>query len=393
MVSAATPPTPVVRRRRPVNARRKLLFVSLLVFGLLLCAELAARVWLVRERHLSFWRPGRIAASFYLELGAALDEPMAPDDSPLDVLVLAGSAFYPYYGNPGDHLVSALRRRLPRLISVQNMGQPGHMSRDNLIKMRWLADRPWDAVVLYDGINDVRPNNAPPWVFRPDYGHLVWFAKVNRMAPGPGLGDGLALRPGIGGLGYLVWWLRTGRHLIPTIYDVPPSQWLDYGADLRSADCLEANYREIARICAEREIPLIISTYASHLDPGYSRPALEESRKAIAEQRPWVSPMGYDRPPYADYAQPLEIWGRPDHVLRGIAEHNRRALKVAAEVGAESADVAGAMPAASSYYIDVCHYSPRGVIILTDTIAAAVVRAITPGEFKRTDSRVKPSGR
>jgi hypothetical protein len=326
-----------------------------------------------------------VVTSYYPELVDPLTAPMQPGDEPLDVLVLAGSAFFHWYGKPGDFLATELRKRIPRPIVVHNMGRPAHTTRDSLIKMRWLADRPWDLVVVYHGINDLRANNIPPERFRADYGHLRWFAEVNRVAAAPGPWFALGVRPFLGWAAFGRWRLTEGRGLPD--HDLPLPAWVGYGADLRSADCFEANLREIAALARERGIPLVICTYASHLDPHYSEQALLAGREALKEHRPWVSPMGYERPPYADYAQPVEIWGKPANVLAGMAEHNRRARKVAADSGAELADVAGAVPAESRFFIDICHFSPYGVQVLTQTVAEAAVHAL---ERDRPEMARKP---
>jgi hypothetical protein len=90
-------------------------------------------------------------------------------------------------GSVGTHLREGLQKRLARPVRVFNLAFPCQNSRDSLFKYRHLVCRHFDLVLAYDGINDMRMNNAPPGKFCDDYSHCSWYANLNFLETHPWL--------------------------------------------------------------------------------------------------------------------------------------------------------------------------------------------------------------
>jgi hypothetical protein len=175
----AGPATPAGPRRR-----RLLLAAAVAVYAIGL-AELGSRAFWWWRHGVPLVGPGQLLSRvFYPEL--RLVEAPAPRDA-FTILVLGGSVVAdsdPYNRIP-TRLAERLTRAAGRPVVVRGLAQAGHSTRDSLLKYRALADRRFDLVVVYHGINDARANNAPPEVFRRDYSHYAWYAQVNALARHP----------------------------------------------------------------------------------------------------------------------------------------------------------------------------------------------------------------
>ena len=55
------------------------------------------------------------------------------------------------------------------------MSQGAHTTLDSYLKHKALHNKTFDVVVIYHGINEVRANNSPPEIFKPDYSHYAWY--------------------------------------------------------------------------------------------------------------------------------------------------------------------------------------------------------------------------
>ena len=353
--------------------------LGLFLIALLVMAEFVARLWLVYVRHLPAGWTDVIGVSYFPELRAPMVAGIGPGDGHYDVLILAGSVMYDYYGAPATHLKEALERRGLTGVRVWNLARPAQTTRDSLIKYRWLAGKRFDWVIVYHGINELRADNVPEAEFRSDYSHLAWYAEVNAVAPGPpgGFSSLLALPP---------FWrealarARLYRNPPSVRYDEAPSpEAAAHGASIKTAAGFGANLESIAALARERGDPLSLATFASWLDPEYSDQVMEADIAASKQGRPAERRLHYAHPFYADFAQPCRIWGRPENLVKGLAAHNEQTRRVARQTGATLVDAAAAIPGTSadpgSLFIDICHLAPDGVEALTAALAAAAPAA------------------
>ncbi len=143
---------------------------------------------------------------------------------------------------------------------------------------------------------------APPDLFRDDYSHFSWYAHLERIDSHPELR--ILIAP------YTIAYAATlvgeqqgwTRH-VPTEW--PRSDWLDYGAQIRTERAFAANLERILALARERSEPVLLATFAVHVPKGYSRESFDAGR------------LGY-----AKHSFPIEMWGRPANVRAAVARYN-----------------------------------------------------------------------
>ena len=219
------------------------------------------------------------------------------------------------------------------------MGVPGHTTRDSYFKYDALRDVPYDLVVVYHGINELRANNAPPEMFRSDYSHYGWYVLLNDAGRRTSRQWSL-LRETI------VWMAvkvreRFGRGIVPT--GRPPDDWLQFGSDYKSAASFGDNLTEIVRMAGETDVPVLLMTFAHYLAPGYTEEAFQNRELD-----------------YLLHQIPTELWGEPTTVDRGVEAHNAVIQDLAERTDVLFVDQQAAMPVGRRYYNDICHLTLEG---------------------------------
>ena len=282
---------------------------------------------------------------------------MPGEDERIDVLLLGGSVLHHDWSPIDELLAERLAAALRRPVRIDNLAESSHTSRDSLLKYRHLRGRHYDAVVVYHGINEVRFNNVPPELFRPEYDHYDWYRYVNAIERDrwlPRLALPYALRhvrlAAAGRFGAL----EVGRSW-------PREHWLQYGADVKTTLSLTANLEEILDTARERGEPVVLNTFAIHLPADYDP---ERFRR-----------MQLD---YVLHISPVKLWGKPEHVAAGVREHNRAIRALAAgRSGVYLVDQEALLPARREYFNDVCHLTVAGSTRFADNAAPALLEAVT----------------
>jgi len=327
-----------------------------LVF-LVILGEVTARLYLFLALDASPGRPDDAILHYYPELRVVAGKHIGPDDGTVDVLLLGGSALHPTWSPVASILAEWLTLETGREVRVHNLAGEGHTSLDSLIKYRRLADKTFDIVVFYHGINEARANNVPPDVFDPAYEHCGWYRKVNALDRDrwlPWLALPAAARHG----SRVVLEAVTGGP--PVSAYLPPSAWRKYGNDVRSAETFRANLEEIATIARDRRDPLLLVTFATHVAEDYSDEKFRERQ------------LDYNR-----YLSPIGIWGVPENVMKAVDAHNEIVRSTAVEFSEVLlVDQARLMPRGRIYFNDVCHLTVTGsevfVANLMETLLGAV---------------------
>ena len=327
------------------------------VFALatLVLAELAARVFWRVGYGIPLSRPATVLYAVYPELWQMSwkDEDVR-DQHPLRVLFLGGSALNPAWGNVEKEVQERLTVELERPVVIYNMAEIGHTSRDSLVKYRALAANRFDLVVFYHGINDARANNVPPERYRPDYSHYAWYDTVNALEARPG-GRWIVL-PAT--LRFLAVRAKDTLGLADYLtMDAPRPDWLQYGADIKTAASFESNLREIVALASERQETLLVMTFATYVPAGYTPEAFRERK------------LGYTL-----HLSPIEMWGTPANVLSAVLRHNEVVRRVAeSDARIRFVDQASEMPAEGRYFNDVCHLTAAGSHVFVDNMLATAV--------------------
>jgi len=375
--------SPVVEDRvQPIYHARKTSFgllackVTLFMAILIIGGELVSRVFWMLDRKAPFWSAKSVWYAHYpqMKTSGVEDTVISNTDETYDILILGGSTISEEFGSIGKQLEAGLPERLGRPVRVFNLAYAAHNSRDSMLKHRWLAHQHFDLVVIYDGINDTRMNNAPPGLFRDDYSHCTWYKHLNYLDNHPFLfqaalpftvlytGDRVAEAVG------LVWYL-------PRLN--PRDDWMEHGKDVRTREPFQNNLREIASMARKKNERVVLMTFAYHIPANYSLEAF------LARQ--------LDYPPEIDYGAPVEIWGKPEHVIAALDQQNEAIRELAVQnPEAIFIDQQRLLPDSGKLYVDCCHFTKEGCTLFTQHILAALANAkVTRGRRARgsTSSR------
>jgi hypothetical protein len=352
-----------------LSGRKKAVFVALYVLFLVLMVEGLFRAYLCAKHGATFLQPSRMARKAYAELAKVLDAP-PPGTGDVAVLVLAGSVLDARYASIVPDMERMLRERGVSGLVVHNLACPAHSSRDNLFKYKALEGRRYDAVVVYETINEVRANNCPARIFRPDYGHYGWYELFNVY-------DRHRRWINISVIPYALDYSfhRVKQALCPGKY-VPnydrdvPREWIAEGADIKTDVPYAANLNAIADIASNRQEALVLMTYAYYVPTNYSLAAF--TNRTLD---------------YVNYALPIEVWGEPSNVVKGIEAHNRKVREI---VGRRPEvfyiDMEALIPKEGRYFNDICHLSPTGCVVFAEALADEIVGIL---EKRRPELRIQ----
>lgn len=345
------------------STRVCVLATKLLVLVLLL--ELACRVYWTTAKGVPFLQPGHIIHSFFPELKEGkLDEaPRDHGDGTLDVLVLGPSVWYRVYGDVAPRFEKALAEKLGRPVRVFNAAHSGRTTRDALLVYQRLAERRFDLVVVYHGINDVFLNNCPSAIFRSDYTHAPRYEQLRLLDRHP------EHRWFV--LPYSLRYLRSRVWEKLQLEDRPKRESAHLGATLMTPPAFRANLQAIIDLARQRHEQLLLLTFAWHLPENYSEEAF------VAKT------LDYDR-----HIHRLLTWGTPEGVSAGMHAHNAVIRDLAGEnPDLLFADMEKLMPGGQRHYDDVCHLTPKGCEVFVDLL---IENADWPKV--RATSEPRPSG-
>lgn len=339
------------RTRRRWRKLLRLALAGVLILGVL---EIGARAyWALRG--ISVWSTARqLHRAFYPELIPVENAPRDESGDTYDVLLLGGSVLHNDYGSI-EHILRESLSRPGVNVRVFNVSMPGHTTLGSLYKYRHLSGIPFDLVVLYHGINEVRANNCPPQIFRDDYSHYSLHALINaweskadhRWLVGP-----YTLRFVFTRAAERLGWTS----YVPT--HRPRTEDLKWGADVRSAVPFERNLRQIVELAKSRGQPLVLMTFAYYLPPDYSE-ELFNARQLD----------------YRAHLLPVELWGAPENVSTALAMHNAVVRRLAAEnPGCVFVDQDALLPHSANYFNDICHLTNEGCRQFVDNLLARLAQ-------------------
>ena len=258
---------------RALSRRRRILFSIVLAVCVLLVLELTARVYLRRFDRGVLVHPERVIYGFYPELkSVSYERRHETREDVVEVLLLGGSVLSVEWTAIEALLAERLTRETRRPVRVYNLAEAAHTTRDSLLKYQRLDGSAFDLVVIYHGINETRTNNAPPDVFRDDYGHYSWYRFVNAIDRDRWL-EAVAL-PYFFKHASIILRDRLGlSEVVPT--SDPRPEWLEYGKDVKSAGPFRENLTAILDRARTRGEPVLLMTFASNIPDGYSNEKFE----------------------------------------------------------------------------------------------------------------------
>ncbi len=338
------------RRWRLVAAIGYAILVLLLVEG-------CSRVYWKISRDVPMRSPGEIVYGFYPELESVNWFRPTKDDGVFDILILGGSVMTYPWGNVKQLLLERATYESGRPVHVHNLARPGHSTRDSFYKYRYLRDDPFDLVLLYHGLNDVRANNCPPSVFSRDYSQYSWYEAVGKLSRHPEVRFVL--------LPFTIDFLWTSlKELFDPVKDsrmaAPRSEWISYGSDIKTSVTFRENLSAFIEIAAAKEEDLLLMTYATYVPENYSEKAFEEKRLD-----------------YTLHKAKIELWGDPINVMAGVAAHNA----VVESIVEDNPDVSfvdqdGLISKDGEHFNDICHFTHKGCEEFVENIWPVVRRTM-----------------
>jgi hypothetical protein len=321
------------------------LWITCALFLLLFC-EASLRWVLVAKYKVSFFSPS-LRDRIYpgVEQINALN--LTENDGYFDILLLGGSVLNKEFGSIETELYRQLGDS-PK-IRIHNLAQPAHSSLDSKIKYDLLSGKHFDLVIFYEGINEVRANNCPPSVFRSDYSHYAWYQDVYRILRHKEMN--YTVIPFFLDLAAAHIRRRIGaERMVPP--HAPDEAWAEkYGQDIRTEQSYKKNVLDIIHRAESTGDPILLMTFAFYIPEDYS---LQKFKTRQLD--------------YNQFVSPIETWGRPENVKKGLEAHNRVIQSVANAFRKGDLkykkfyylDMNGLMNKNKDNFNDVCHLTGDG---------------------------------
>ena len=134
------------------------------------------------------------------------------------------------------------------------------------------------------------------------------------------------------------------------------SQWISDGSDIKSAVPFRQNYEALVAIANKMKARLILSTYAYYLPVDYS-----------------LEKFLYQKLDYTEQRWPVEIYGLPNNVVKGLNATNEIIRKLhTVNPALLYFDFENAIPHNGQYFNDICHLTSMGCSLLTDSLAVKI---------------------
>lgn len=254
-----------------------------------------------------------------------------PDSAPPVRVLLLGASVLEQVADDLDRATSEHRGEGERRIEICNLTWASRTTRDSLLKRRLLAERHYDVVVIYHGINDVRMNCCLPGKFRSDYSHCQFYAGLSRCLKA--------------GTINLVDAVRYTMELTIPLGE-PDIDMFEYGSLIRTPPAFRANLGEVIQITHDSGGRVILGTFALHLPSNYSCEAFKAGQLDYAS---------------GGYGMPVEAWGLPENVRRTVAAHNKVIRELAAsDSRIRLVDFENSLERGRVNFNDPCHLTQVG---------------------------------
>jgi hypothetical protein len=336
---------------------KKRLYYAVYLVSLMAITEVALRVYLTKKQRARFWEPKRIILKAYPTLVPLVDGNW--NTNRFHVLVLDGSTLHQEFGDIETRVKRLLQTRGHGSVEIHNVSQLTHTSRDSWFKYQALEGRHFNLVVVYHGLNELRANNCPPDVFRADYSHYGWYELWNVFDRHRG-----TIRCSV--IPYCTDYAihRLQQIVLPRRY-VPEHQpdpaWVAYGGDIKTAASFEENLQRIVLEAERRNEKVALLTYAWYVPTNYNRAAFERHELD-----------------YVGHRLPVELWGSPTNVVKGLAVHNAVIRNIATlHPEVRFVDMEQWIPKEGRYFDDLCHLSSAGCERFAERLAAEIVTCYT----------------
>jgi len=337
----------------------RLVAYTIYIVFLVLLIEAGSRIFLAKKMpSVTFINLSGFIDSYYPNLKAIETNSPNKDDGVFDILLLGGSVLHPNNGEIEEELnkqLTALNKHTP--FKIHNAATPAHTSRDSKLKMDLLSQHHFDLILFYHGINDTRANNCKPEVFKKDYSHFKWYDEIEGIMKRPKK-DWTAIPIAFNYLKIDIYQRLFPRRYIPRGY--PRNGWTEYGEEVKTKASFKAHIRSILNHAESMNSKLVVPSFTYWIDDRYSKEFFEKNKDRDERAR-----------------MPVEIWGKPPYVIKGIEAHNSVILTMAKENdNLMYIDMHSKMPKGDLFYDDICHLSQEGSIRFAKIIVAQISKEI-----------------
>lgn len=327
---------------------KKASFYIIYVVFILILFEFTFRIFYAisfKEKQI-LWRPYAVLNHYYPGITEAMDAQVKADQT-FDILLLGGSVLTPSFGFIPQELKILLDDSLGIPFKIHNVAAASHTSHDSKAKYDLLKNQDYDMVILYHAINEIRFNHCPPEVFRKDYGHVDFYAKVN------GLLNSKLTRYTVMTLVYYQLKVSISKKINSDAY-MPfhelrseKEEWLVYGDSIKTAPVFKANMSYIVAKALEKHQNVDLPKFVYYVPENYSF-ELFKAKKLN----------------YGKHKSAVEVWGTPIRLDHGMKIHNAKILEIADEnrnrAGFVYLDFTDSIPKNKIYFDDPCHFTKQG---------------------------------
>ncbi|MTI29985.1 hypothetical protein [Xanthovirga aplysinae] len=293
----------------------------------------------------AFTNPSRLLYKFYPNLEKISKQKVESSNQKIDILFLGGSVLTHWYGNIEEELSKSLKEEYSLPIKIHNVAYPAHTSLDSRIKYSFLKDKAYDMILLYHGINETRFNNCPKGFFQKDYSHVRFYNQIYALLNSKSKYSIFPFLFSFINPKYVKNFLVYGNFFLGQ--HEPIKKWKKFGEDIKTKKTFFENYVDILEIANKKHIPVIAPTFVHYQAPNYN---LDDFLAKKLD--------------YGAAISPIEIWGTPDFVIKGIEKHNEVIKEQFTHKQTYKQfhilDMNKAFPKRGKYFNDICHFTKEG---------------------------------
>jgi hypothetical protein len=194
-------------------------------------------------------------------------------------------------------------------------------------------------------------------MFREDYSHYSWYEDVNILHAHPEI-DIVTLPYVVHKAGAALWHMFARVPYLPTV--MLGQSWVVYGEDIKTREPFKKNLEAIIDLARQKREKVLLMTFATYVPRGYSQERFERKE------------LDYG---YLKFSAPVEEWGMPANVLKGIKAHNQviRAL-ASAHKDVLFVDQETLIPSDGEHFADICHFTPKGCEKFVENVALEILK-------------------
>ena len=342
--------------QKEFNLFSTMIFALTYIVVLLILLEIVARAFLWFDMGVG---PSDLIYKYYPTLKEV--EESQYESGSYDILILGASVIAKGWTNGGIQTVLAkkLADQGARHVRIYNLATPAHTTLDSYYKYKHLINRKFDLVVIYDSINDTRANNCPLKIYRDDYSHYAWYEELNLLDQHKEI-KYLVFPYEFHKLAIRIWKSINHIEYVPKTF--PKKEWIQYGVDIKTKVSFKNNLEKIIELAGQKGEKILLMTFAYYVPKDYSYEKFKSCQ------------LDYT---FLEWSAPIEEWGAPANVVKGIDAHN----EVIKELAREHKDVllvdqASLMPHSGTYFRDICHLTPAGFDQFVDNFYKVVLKNI-----------------